>query len=356
LLPTPTIEVADFDTAQEWFLSRNMTDGLPVVPPTKDRVEQMIGGQRYGAEVIGYLNGRPNDPVTVEQIGVCSVMAGALPEYFPVIHATWRAILRPELNGVVTLGSSGGTAITALVSGPYASRIGMNSTRNIFGPGNRANATIGRAIRLGVMNALGYRPGAMDGSAFGNQARYTAHFAERTPGEPWLPFNVRLGYDSSETSVTVAVTDAPRQLHNMISSDASDILNMLAAGMKDPTHQGAGQGIPYIVVLGPEHELILRSAGYTQDDVIEYLEASTRMRPDELAAAGVPMTATGEPLQPVEHQEHVSYVGSDGKLPMASPGQIILTTAGGHGSGWSHVIFGYAYAAVSRPVTEKVEL
>jgi len=243
-----------------------------------------------------------------------------------------------------------------LVSGPYAAQIGMNSTRNVFGPGNRANATIGRAVRLGVMNALGYRAGSLDGSAFGSQARYTAHFAERTPEAPWEPLNVRLGYDAADTTVTVAITDAPRQLNNMMSSDPQEILRMLAAGMKDTTHQGAGQGLAYFVILGPEHEHILRTAGYTQRDIVGHLEASTRVRSADLAAAGVPLTSSGAPLQPVELEQHVSYLGEDGTLPMAASGQVILSTAGGHGSGWSHVIYGYAYAVVSRPVTEKVNI
>ena len=350
------VEVSDFDEAQEWFNSRSMTDGFPVVPPTPERVQAMVGPRHETSEVLGHMAGRPDDPVTIEQVAAAAVMAGARPDYFPIIVATWRAILRPEFNGAVTLGSSGGTAITAVVSGPYAATIDMNSTRNVFGPGNVANATMGRAVRLGVMNALGYRPGYLDGSAFGSQARYTAHFAERRPESPWQPLNVRLGFDAEDTTVTVALTDAPRQLNNMMSSRADDILRMLVSGLKEPSHQGAGQGIPYIVALGPEHEQILREAGWTQDGICDHLEEESRLYPEELAAAGVPMTRTGLPLQPVEFEAPMSYLGSDGKLPMAAPGQVILTTAGGHGSGWSHVIFGYAYAAVSRPVTEKVEL
>jgi hypothetical protein len=351
------VVVADFVAAQDWFRQRGLTDGLPVMPPTPDRVNAMVeGGRRSESELLGHIEGRDSEPLSVLQAAVCAVMAGADPAYFPVILATWDAIFDSGLNAASTIGSSGGTAVTAVVSGPYAAAIGMNSRQNVFGPGNHANATIGRAVRLGIMNGLGYRPGELDGAAFGNQARYTAHFAEAPPAEPWLPLNVRLGYPATTTTVTVAVTDAPRQVNNMTSRQAGQVLATLATGMKDLSHGGAGLGIPYIVVVGPEHEMVLREAGLTQGGICEYLARATRTTAAELAAAGVQMGDNGEPIGPAQMATPVSYEDADGMLPMVAPGHLILVTAGGNGSGWSHLIFGYMFARAAVPVTKEVRL
>jgi hypothetical protein len=351
---TKLVEVDDFLTAQSWFRDRNLTDGLPIIPPTPDLVDAMVnGGVSRAEDIIGFVQGRPEDPVTVEQAAVCAVMAGAEAEYFPVILASWAAILDPALNAASTIGSSGGTAMTTIVSGPYASVIGMNATRNVFGPGNHANATIGRAVRLGVMNALNYRSGEMDGAAFGNQARYTAHFAEKPPLEPWQPLNVRMGYAASTTTVTVTLTDAPRQVNNWFNNDPECVLATLGAAMRDPSHMGAGQGNPFVVVIGPEHEQILVQAGWSQEAVRERLVQLSRTTAAELSAAGRPVGETGWPI--LLDTSHAEF-DSDGMLPMARWEDLILVTAGGNGSGWSHVIFGYAYSEVARPVTKEVVL
>ncbi len=351
------VEVEDFDAAQRWFRRHGMDDGLPVVPPTPDRVAAMLEAtRRQNDDLLGHIAGRESEPLTVLQAAVSAVMAGAEPAYFPVVLATWDALFDPRMNAASTLGSSGGTAITAVVSGPYADAIGMNARRNVFGPGNHPNATIGRAVRLGVMNGLGYRRGELDGAAFGNQARYTAHFAESRPAEPWLPLNVRSGWPASSTTVTVAVTDAPRQVNNMTSRDSGQILATLTAAMKDLSHAGAGLGSPYIVVLGPEHEMVLRDAGLTQEQICDHLTRSTRTTSAELAVAGVAMSGAGGPVAPAQLAEATPGVDGDGTFPMVAPGQLVLVTAGGHGSGWSHVIFGYTYARAAIPVTKEVVL
>jgi hypothetical protein len=341
------VSVADYPAAQEFFFEHSLTDGLPVVPPTADLVDAMMrAGGLPGDTVLGVIESRP-EGLTVEQAAACAVMAGARPSYFPVVLATWAAVFDQRLNGGATLGSSGGTALTAIVSGPYAARIGMNSGHNLFGPGNRANATIGRAVRLGLMNGLGYRPGHLDGSSFGSQARYTAHFAESSPVAPWEALNVRLGYSPESTTVTVAVTDAPRQVSHFLTGEDDRVLAALAACMRDPSHF-PGYGSVFIVVLGPEHAEILRAAGWSQRAICEHLAERTRLSPSEVEAAGVPLDdRTWEWIR--EHG-----FGRDGKLPVTHPDLLTLVTAGGTGAGWSHVIFGYAPSTVFTAVTKEV--
>lgn len=272
--------------------------------------------------------------------------------YFPVILATWDAIFEPAFNAGAVLGSSGGTSLTAVVSGPLAAQVGMNAGHNVFGPGNRANATIGRAVRLGLMNALGYRPGALDGAAFGSQARYTAHFAEDPPEAPWEPLRVRLGFAQEATTVTVAVTDAPRQVTHILSGEADNVLRMFSVALRDPSHCAAGRGATFFVVIGPEHATILREAGWTQRAICEHLAETSRITPEQMEEGGAPL---GPDRLPVEHGRHMA-LGLDGWLPTTTVDDVLLVTAGGTGAGWSHVIFGYAPSRVSRPVTKEVSL
>jgi hypothetical protein len=344
------VTVPDYPAAQEYFHAHGLGDGLPVVPPTPELVTTMIAaGGRPAADLIGRVGDRP-EGITVEQAAVCAVLAGCRPDHFPVVLATWDAILDTAFNAVSVLGSSGGTALTAVVSGPYAAAIGMNAGHNVFGPGNRANATIGRAVRLGVMDVLGYRPGALDGASFGNQARYTAHFAESPPPAPWQPLHERLGFAPGSTTVTVAVTDAPRQVAHIVSGGADHILARLAAAMKDPSHGAAGLATVFFVVLGPEHAGILHAAGWTPRGIAAHLAEATRITPAELVAAGAPLGPSG---LPVEHGGKWS-LRADGTLPTTHADEIFVLTAGGTGAGWSHVIFGYAPTLVFQPVTKEI--
>jgi hypothetical protein len=335
----------DDEELQEFFHIHRLTDGLPIVAPTLARVDAMLAaGTRAGDETIGVIAGRSRG-ITVEQAAVCAVMAGALPEYFPVILATWDAILDPAMDANATFGSSGSTAITAIVSGAYAAEIGMNAEHNMLGPGNRANATMGRAVRLGLRNALGYRTGELDGAAFGNQARYTAHFAERTPPPEWEPLRVRLGHGADTTTVTAAMTDAPRQLSHNLDGDPHNVLRMFATCMRDLSHVAAGRSSSYFLVIGPEHTEILVSGGLVPADISEWVAGATRVTREEIEAAGIPLSAGRHDV-----------LGDDGKLATTAAEDVHVVTAGGTGAGWSQVIFGYAPSRVFRPVTREVEV
>lgn len=342
----------DYFSAQDFFFQNGLTDGLPIVPPVLELVGPMLAmTKREPGDVLGIVENRTSG-ITVEQAAVCAVMAGALPSYFPVVLAIWEAIFDPGFNAGAVLGSSGGAAVTAVVSGQYARQIGMNSEKNLFGPGNRANATIGRAIRLGLLNALGYRVGELDGAAFGNQARYTSAFAERTPPPGWMSLNARLGYGADATTVTVAPTDAPRQMTHILSGDAENVLKMLTASMQDGSHCAAGRGTTFFILLGPEHTAILHEAGWTIDAIRDRLSESSRVLPEFLEAAGAPLR---EDRLPVEHGDRME-LRADGTLPTADAGDIFVVTAGGTGAGWSQVLFGYAPRAVFRAVTREVVL
>lgn len=338
------VESDDPIAAIEMYLENGWTDGLPIVPPTRDAVSRMlVFSHREPADVLGVVPQRDKS-LTCLQAAVCAVMAGAKPEYFPIILATWDAVLDPRFNANGVLSSSGGAAITGVVSGPYGRQVGMNSGRGLLGPGNRANATIGRAIRLGAILALGARIGVLDGSSFSHGGKYTSHFLEGDPPEPWKPLRVREGYDPDDTTVTVIPTEAPRQLHQSLNSDPEGVLKSFVACMSDPTQNGAGKNTYYLLVMGPEHAEVVCS-GFTQQEVVEYLASETRMTEADFNRAGILLDTDSFYKQAPE---------ADGRLTTAQADHIWLTTAGGSGAGWSAVLPCWTGGINTHPVTKPV--
>jgi hypothetical protein len=343
--PLGTRRFASYRAALDCFYASGWTDGLPVVPPTPDAVRETIAaGHLSPSTVIGSLPER-NRELTVAEAAVFAVMAGARPEFFPVVLASWAALfdVRFNLNG--KLATTGGAALTAVVSGPYASTIGMNSGTNILGPGNRANSTIGRAVRLGAIVALDARPGVLDASSHGNGGKYSAHFAEATPPEGWLPIRQQLGYPEEATTVTVLPTEAPRQIAQQSDTDPAAVLKALAAGLKSPSQYSAGKGTYYLVILGPEHATILHRAGLTQAEIRSFLAVHSRLSREELEDGGVRI------------DRHIGGpAGEDGRYPVVDERNLLLVTAGGPGPGWSQLLPCNAPVTNTRPATRPVIL
>jgi hypothetical protein len=336
------------DHLQEEFFARGWTDGLPVVPPTPELVEAMLATVDLEADdVIGSIPSR-NRSATAEQAAVNAVMAGCRPDYFPVVVAALSALLDPSFNAHAALSSTGGAASCVIVSGPLAEEIGMNAGHNALGSGNRANATIGRAVRLVARNVFGAVTGKFDATAMGNPAKYTLCFAEEDPPEPWTPLRVRLGYEPGDTTVTVMATEAPRQIANHLNEDPEGVLLTFVSAMRVAATFAVGKGGQGVVVMGPEHSLALRQAGWTQERAQEFLCRAARIRPDELEGFGVPLEVGNQ---------HDMVPGPDGRLPtVGSPADLYLVTAGGGGPGWSAYMPSFAPLQHTRAVTRRVRL
>jgi hypothetical protein len=337
------IDVADEVEANDWLVSRGLSDGLPVIVPTRERVAAMLEAAPLPASaVLGEVPERRRQ-MTVVQAAISAVMAGGLPTYFPMIIATWQAVLDPQFNAHGVLSSSGGAAITAVVSGGYGQELGMNSGHNLLGPGNRPNATIGRSIRLGAMLTLDARADVLDASSFGQPGKYTSHFAETDPPGSWLPLRVAAGFAPDATTVTVIATAAPRQVNQSPTASSDELLSTLASAMSDPTQIGTGKSTSYLVVLGPEHAGLLRYM--TQDDIRLELSQRSRILAARFLEAGINVERTG------------GYVsdGHDGFVTV-EPDAVLLVCAGGFGAGWSVVFPGWGTRVHSRPVTRRVEL
>jgi len=342
-----TMELDENDV-QDLFFAEGLTDGLPIVPPTPDRVAAMVEAGGIAAdEVIGAIPAR-NRTVTVELAAINAVMAGCAPAYFPVVLAALSAMLDGVFNPNAVLTSTGGAALCLVVSGPLAAELGINAGHGALGSGHRANATIGRSLRLVAINVLDARPGRMDGSSLGNPGKYSLCFAESTPPDLWEPLRVALGYRIEDTTVTIMATEGPHQVANLLNGDGRGLLRTFAAAMRNPTTFCVGKGGQAIVVLGPEHAAAVAEAGITRDEMGQYLVTASRVRPEEFEEAGVLLE---------RGSQHDMTPGPDGRLPaVREPDDIVIVTAGGGGAGWSAYLPAFAPTIHTRSVTRRVRL
>jgi hypothetical protein len=255
-------------------------------------------------------------------------------------------MLDPRFNAHSALTSTGGSALCLIVSGPIAAQIGMNARHNVLGSGNRANLTIGRALRLMARNVLDAKTGRLDGSSVGSPGKISLCFAEDPPRPPWGPLRVALGFEDADTTVTLLATEGPRQVANHLKGDAESVLRTFAAAIRNPSIFIAGKGGQVAVLLGPEHALALIEGGVSRREAQEFLTRETRVAPAELEAAGVGIELGSQ---------HHMVPGEDGRLAtLESPDDVFLITAGGEGAGWSSVMPVWAPVVHSKATTRRV--
>ena len=342
---TLTLELDDF---QDEYWRRGWTDGLPVVAPTEPLVRAMLeAGGLEPDELLGAVPAR-GKVVSAHTAAVNAVMAGCLPEYFPVVLAATGAALDPAMNIHSISSSTGGSALCVIVSGPVTKQIEMNATRNVLGGGNRANSTIGRALRLMLVNALGSRVGEMDGSVLGTPAKFSLCLAEDDPPAPWTPLRVDLGYAVTDSTVTVASTEAPRVVSNHLARSGEEVARSLVTAIRNPATFSTGKSAQAIIVVGPQHADILRADGWTKDDLRAFLVENTRITLDELAEAGLRADTAASGVQVPQ------VPGVDGRLAtIRSAADAHILTAGGTGAGVSAYFSTWPTVhtvAVTRPV------
>ena len=278
MLDTVRAEWSDAIEAIERCYELGWTDGLPVVPPTLGRVREFVErAGRPADEVLGEIPERRRE-VTVGKVAANAVMAGCLPEYTPVVIAATEAMLDPAFNLIAPSSSQGGAAVLVVVNGPAVSEIGLNFANNIFGPGNRANATIGRAIRLILMNACASIPGLFDRTVIGHPGKYTYCIAENETDSDWLPLHAERGFAASESAVTVFAAWEPRQVRSASHSQetvldtVADVASVLGSSLASSDSVG-DDALP--VRQGQILVTIGGAAGFwgdwTKRDVREYL-------------------------------------------------------------------------------------
>ncbi len=255
------------DRVNDYFYERGWTDGLPIVPPTEERVRAMLGGMpwRKADEVISTVPPKMG-AASMHQIAVNTVMAGCRPEYLPVVVAALRAVSEPEYGLAHRQTTTHPGAPLIIVNGPAVAQLRINCGRGLFGPGWRANATIGRALRLILVNIGGAGP-AVDASQTGHPGKYTYCIAEYEAANPWEPLHVERGFAQEHSVVTVVNCEAPHSMTENIQTDPDEIVRTFASSMATlGVNNLYSQGHP-VLVLGIEHARHFASAGWSKRDV-----------------------------------------------------------------------------------------
>jgi hypothetical protein len=268
VLTSTRIEVpADPDAFQDEMERRGWGDGLPLVPPTPERVEAfVVASGRPASEVVAALPPTWAE-ATVEKVAVNAVMAGCRPAHLPVVLAAIRAAAQEPFNLYAIQTTTHPCAVLVIVSGPAAAQLGVNAGYGAFGPGSRANATIGRAVRLVLMNVGGARPGVLDRATQGSPAKYTYCVAEHEASSPWPPLRVALGFRAEDSVVTVVAGEGPHNVNDHGSATADSLLRQLAGTMAVPGSNNAYMKGDSYLFLGPEHARQLAAEGLSREDV-----------------------------------------------------------------------------------------
>jgi hypothetical protein len=333
----------DISDINDYFDQQGWTDGLPIIPPTEDLVSSMLEVSPAPAtQVLGQLPPR-NGTVTVEKVAINAVMAGCQPAYFAVVLAAVKAVLQPQFNAGGITTTTGGAAPVVIVSGPIAGRLGIHSGTAVLGSGHRANATIGRALRLTMRNLGGATAETMEKSTHGWPGKYTMCFAENAERNPWESLHVDLGF-APDTSIVVMV--AARGLITVVeSSQESGLgdLETLVSSMRGEGISGyyyQARGASPVIVLGPEHAAEIATAGFSRKAVKEYLFHQARMPLGQLRNRG----HWGARSWPEAwEQQPESFL-----VPLVTdPEKLILVVAGGDGR---HSSWFPAWSATQRAV------
>jgi hypothetical protein len=327
------------DDLEEMF-ERGWTDGLPVIPPTAERVEAMLGG-RDGEESLGLVPPAMGE-ATLARVAACAVLAGCRPAYFPVVAAAARAVLDPAFNlhgQAVTTQPAGQLVV---VNGPVREAIGLNSGMGALGPGFRANLTIGRAVRLLVSLTGGAMPGAMDRATLGQMGKLGFCVAEDEEGSPWEPLHVERGFEPGRSVVTVIGCDAPLSVSDHRSRTPEDLAYILAwAAASAWSTNWWPLAEPSVYVICPEHAQMFRAAGWTKQRLREFMFDAVR-KPAGLLLRGETTPAV-----------HAADPGT--LVPKwASPEAIVLLVAGGEAGRYSAVL-GPCTGMGSQIVSREVE-
>lgn len=331
----------DLDAINRTYRDRKWSDGLPIVPPTAERVEKML---RHTA--------RPRDEVvaklapgfgaaTVELIAVNAVLAGCDPEYMPVLLAAVDAVSAPEFNLQGIQATTNPVAIWVIVNGPAISRLEVNSTYNCLGEGAWANATIGRALRLILRNVGGALPGDMDRATQGQPGKYTFCCAENEAESPWEPLHVERGFARDQNVVTVVGAEGTMNM-NTHSKNADELIGVIAETMiHPPSNEYCNGGEPWLA-FGPEHADVFRRAGISKAEVKRRLWERARMPAGRMAEKDF-VRAQGS------RREELGEITRDTLLPITVRAEdICLIVAGGPGTHSTYVpCFGNS-RAVSR--------
>lgn len=338
-LTSAQVEVPGWVEAVETCFERGWADGLPVVPATEDAVRRFVEAAGREPDEVVVREPTRRRTVTVEKVAINAVLAGCRPAYMPVVLAALEAMgdAAYNLHGAIT--STGGSAPFVVVNGPVRQATGINAGVNCFGPGWRANATIGRALRLVILNCLGAQPGVLDRSTQGHPGKYTFCIAELEEESPWEPLHVERGFPREASTVTVFAAEGPHNVLTHYGHDAEAIVVTLADAMAGLGSFSPGQSF---LVLAPEHVQLLARDGWTKGRLRDALYERARRTMADLKRAGkVP-----GPIEPGD-EARVVHRGE-------GPEDIFIVVGGGGAGGHSAFIPSWSRDRNSLVVTRPV--
>ena len=350
------IEIASADDVAEFMFDQGFSDGLPLVAPTPERVLRMLEGTHRGAQdVIAQMPPNMGD-ATVEKIAINAVMAGCLPQYLPVVIAAVEAVCTDAFNIHGVTATTMGASPVMVVNGPVRERIGMNYRLGALGTDNRANATIGRALRLAVRNIGGARPGGTERSTLSNPMKFTMCFAEWEEYGPWDPLHVERGFAREESVVTVfAMTGGPVHIVDQDSREPDQLAGSLGMGLEGVFLPKLHRlPVDALLVVSPEHiDTLMRDGVYSKTQLRQRIQDVTsrplrEMVADEVSGAGISKAQA----------ERIGKDDLDTPAPKFAGGEYIhLAVAGSRAGKFSAAFHGWATGDIgSVSVSRKIDL
>ena len=330
---------------QSFMMERGWGDGLPLIPATGDRVAAMLAAtRRPPGDVVAVLPPRLGR-ATVERVAANAVLAGALPEHLPVILAAVEAVGQPAFNLQAIQTTTHPCSPLIIVNGPIAGRLGINGAGNALGQGHRANAVIGRALRLVLQNVGGARPGHEDRATQGHPGKYSYCVAENEAASPWAPLSVDRGFARDAGAVTVCGSEAPHNINDHGSSTPEGILTTVAGTAAVVGSNNIYLGGEPLVILGPEHAATVAGGGWSKDDFKRALWERARVPLSRFDPSNIERFAVIHPAgfkdRPPETLAPIARQWSD----------IMIVVAGGAGK---HSVFVPTFGA-TRSVTRRIE-
>lgn len=315
-----------YSAVSNFFYRQGWTDGLPIVPPTKDAVEEMLAYTDLDPDSsVGRIPATLAE-ATIRQVAINAVMAGCEPRLLPVVVAAVKGLAVPDFNTFGIQATTNPVAVLVLVNGPLAKSLGFNGAGNCLGQGFAANATVGRAVRFVMLNIGGGVPQTMDKATQGQPGKFGMCIAENEELSPWEPFHVEKGFDPGTSSVSIASVTGTQNVLELATRTGAGLMRSFASSCATVGNQNVQLGGGPLIIMCPEHAEIFAADGYSKQDVKEFLYETSRVK----VADFPPETVNAM----VRHRRPKRYFSEhpEAGIPLAdSPNDINIVVAGGEG-------------------------
>ena len=339
-LRSAVYEFDDAFSANERFQANGWTDGLPIVPPTESGVRAFLIAARLDpGELIGVEPVRRRQ-IRAEKVAIAALMAGCRPEYMPVVVAIIKAMCEPQFGLHGCTASTGGSAPFIVVNGPIRTALQFNATHNVLANGSRANAAIGRSIRLFIINVLGGVPGQLDRSTLGHPGKFSFCVAEDEEGSPWTPLAEERGIARGTSAVTVLAAESPHQVMNEWTEDPREILDTYAAAIRANMLTYSIWEGNYALVVAKQHQQIFEAAEWSKQNIREYLFEAAQVKRKDWRGVGKAAVAGRKDEDRVYRA-------------LRTPDDLLIVAAGGPAGGFGAIVppwYGKKSLAVTMPI------